>query len=78
MCLSWLSFEQVGGLALPGLSLVELLPFNLLQSYNPLLCTASESDPGLDDLKTIEFDTFKLSNELSKKILNPGGISDNY
>ena len=39
-----------------------MLPFDLsLQSVdNPLLCTAWQSDPGWDDLKTIEFLTLPL------------------
>ena len=57
---SWLSFEQLRGLAVPGLSLAALLPFNLLQSNNPLLCTAWESDPGLDDLKSCEKKNYHL------------------
>ena len=58
--LSWLSYNNLEDWQVCRIA--AMLPFNpRLQSVdNPLLCTAWQSDPGWDDLKTIEFLTLPL------------------
>ena len=73
-CFSWLSFEQLRGLAVPGLSLAAMLPFNpSLQSVdNPLLCTAWQSDPGLDDLKNYRISHIAVFHKRYLKLMSTG------